>query len=80
MYYAWIQYNLLITLEGNAVLVPKNAGESYENIPVSKGDYCIFKKGFLCEWQIVQRIRKRYCFFDEKGEMVVGKFGIKNME
>jgi len=60
-----------LIIEGKAIITPKSLGENFESIHVSKGDYLIFKKGLYCEWQIQQRIKKRYCFFDEKGEPVV---------
>jgi len=62
-----------LIIEGRATIIPKNVGILAENINVSEGDYLIFKKGFQCEWQIHQKIRKRYCFFDEKGEIVIGE-------
>jgi len=60
-----------LILEGSGKLVPKNVTDNSDSIAVNKGDYIIFKRGFLCEWHIQERIRKRYCFFDEKGEVVV---------
>lgn len=59
---------------GSGKLVPKNVTDNSDPITVGKGDYLIFKRGFLCEWHIQERIRKRYCFFDENGEVVVGMF------
>jgi len=61
-----------LVLEGQATIVPRNLGDSSDPISVSKGDYLIFKRGFQCEWRIQERLRKRYCFFNEKGEIVVG--------
>jgi uncharacterized cupin superfamily protein len=61
-----------LVLEGKATIVPRNLGDSSDPISVSKGDYLAFKRGFQCEWRIHERVRKRYCFFNEKGDIVVG--------
>jgi uncharacterized protein len=44
--------------EGRAIIKPEH-GKSVE---IKKGDLVKFPKGLKCNWQVLEKIRKVYCF------------------
>jgi alpha-ketoglutarate-dependent taurine dioxygenase/uncharacterized cupin superfamily protein len=50
---------------GCATLWPEGGGPPVE---IAEGDWATFRRGFLCEWVVHERISKRYAYFDAEGE------------
>jgi len=54
---------------GRAIITPDDGSPA---ISFGKGDFVIFPRGLTCIWEVQEPIVKRFCYFNEKGEVVGG--------
>ena len=58
----------VLVIDGKATLTPNDGSKP---VAIAAGDHVIFHRGFACEWQVLEPMRKHYCYFDEDGNETV---------
>ena len=54
---------------GSAIVTPDDGSPA---VSFGKGDFVTFLRGVTCLWQVKEPVVKRFCFFNEKGEIIGG--------